>query len=146
MILASNIIVKDNRKSLNRNNIDFSDQPEHSFLRDKPFYIYHEVYNLRLYENSYRTWYTIKYALEPVQDIIVENSSLWSKIMKIFRRDEKTEQRWIEFEFRGNKKDDNHILKIDPNVEKPGNYKLTLMIIDKVNGQTVKRSLDIRLF
>jgi GWxTD domain-containing protein len=117
--------------------------PSRSYRKGNPFHVYYEVYNLT--RNDFgQTSYDVKYT---VDQQIRKGAGVFGAVGSMFRRamSEREPQVSIGYEATGNTVDEPAYLEIDTKQLKAGYNRITVLVTDKVSGQTASQEAIMRL-
>lgn len=146
ILVASLITLIDEQKLPTRDNITIIGEPRHAFLKNEPFYIYYEVYNLFIVDEQQGNRYKVEYGFRPVDLEILTQIESKNLIRNVPLKPLQADQVWVSSEIRGIGKTDFNILKIDHRISDPGVYEFILMITDIHSRMTTTKATPILIY
>lgn len=117
--------------------------PTHIFSAEKSMHVYYEVYNLTKNEFG-QTLYRVTYQVEPLE----EKRKFFGKVLRSIGKvvkEERKETVMISTEQTGYREDQNEFLELDVSKSEPGEFRLTLTIVDLVADQTISKLTNFRV-
>ncbi|MFC1554263.1 hypothetical protein ACFL7D_06495 [candidate division KSB1 bacterium] len=147
IMLAYNITLKDIEAGLSRDNVKLFHHPAHLYHIDKPIYIFFEIYNLYVADESGSSNYVIEYSVSPVKygkvdDIDMKHFISNMDISEFKTIDEVRTQ--TEYNIKG--RTDYQFFQIDHHIIRTGQYIVSVNIHDKTSGQELTKSTPIWIF
>jgi len=146
ILIASLITLTDEEKPPSRDNITIIGEPRHAFLKNEPFYIYYEVYNLFIINEQLENKYKVEYGFRRVEPEVIKQIETKNLIRNVPLKTLQADEVWVSSEMRGIGNTDFNILKIDHRISDPGVYEFVLMITDMNSGMTATKSTPIIIY
>ena len=128
---------------ITRDNLDIEPNPRRLFFKNKPIFIYYEIYNLLLDEFPGNSDYTVEYKLQYLEE---QKPWIVDFVRKLVINSKQDKGVATSFSVRGRERSESAFLRIDHKIEKTGQYRLTLKITDNLIQKSVEKSVIFRLF
>lgn len=146
ILIASLITLTDEQMPPSRDNITIIGEPRHAFLKNEPFYIYYEVYNLFIIDEQLENKYKVEYGFRKIDPGSLRGIESKNLIRNVPLKPIQADQVWVSSEIRGIGKTDFNILRIDHKISDSGGYELILKITDVHSGMTTIKSTPILIY
>jgi len=146
ILVASLITLTDVQKPPSRDNITIIGEPRHAFLKNEPFYIYYEVYNLFIIDEQQGNRYKVEYGFRKIDPESLREIESKNLIRNVPLKPLQADQVWVSSEIRGIGKTDFNILKIDHRISDPGVYEFILTITDIHSRMTTTKATPILIY
>ncbi len=121
-----------------RNGMQIIPNPSSAFSREKPFYVYFEVYNLQQDEEG-RTDFTVEYSL-----VSEKKSGGVKRLFGLLGGSKNSIS--ISTDRQGREKDSREYVALNTSHLEPGIYRLTVKVTDSRSGETVERKQRLKLY
>ncbi len=124
--------------SIKRNNISVLPNPDRTFNKNEQLNIYFEIYNLTRNANN-TTDFEQRISIQKK-----EEGGVLGSLLGVVGLDKKGEKVSLTSKYQTQEKDPQMYLQLDMSKYEPGEYVLTVMIKDNINGKEVSGSTEIK--
>ncbi|MFC1553088.1 tetratricopeptide repeat protein [candidate division KSB1 bacterium] len=122
-----------------KENLGVTPNPTRTFRLDQPLFIYYEIYNLFLNAEPGNSDFSIEYNIRYMQE---DRPWLVDFVRNLVLNSEQDFGVTTSVSNRGRNKDEFQFIRIDHNIEKPGQYLLQIKVTDNISKKEVEKTVN----